>query len=205
VISTITEALYQSVKADIPELLDAGTLQSRLGMKTRLILTDVNDSGNVNYLDALKWTELFHAANYKLNFSAVDNLSEAITAGAAQGVISELSRIVMGGKPSQDPLQFFTDNISMPIVQSKCVNCHTAGGFAPTRGARLVLVTNSNANHLNQNHQTFIAFGELLAPLDLSTYVTNKVSARVSHGGGRQLPPGSENLLNLETYLNLIE
>lgn len=205
VISTITEALYQSVKADIPKLLNAGTLQAQLGVKTRLILNDVNESGNVNYLDALNWTELLHTSNYKLNFSAVNNLSEAITAGAGQAEISELSRIVMGGKSSTDPLQFFTNNISMPIVQGKCVNCHTAGGTAPSGGARLVLVTNSSANHLSINHQRFIAFGELLSPRDLSDYVIGKASGQVGHGGGKQLQPGSEDLRNMETYLNLVE
>ncbi len=206
VISTITEALYQSVKADIPELINAGKLLSRLSVKTRLILTDVNDTGNVNYLDALKWTELLHAGHYKLNFSAVDNLSEAITAGAGQAEISELSGIVMGKKPSIDALQFFTDNISTPIIQHICVNCHVVGGIAPSRGARLVLATNSSSSHLSTNNQRFIGFGKLLSPQDLSDYVTGKASGRITHGGGRQLlAPGSVDLRNLETYLNLVE
>jgi hypothetical protein len=204
VVSPITEALYQSVKNDIPQLSDSELLALLAG-KTRSILNEVNNKGQTNYIDALAWSELAHLDTYKLNFSAVENLADAITAGASDSEIEELSAIVMGEEPSVNALQFFTDNISMPIVQSRCINCHTAGGIASSQGARLVLVTNSNSNNLSINNEAFIALGNLLGSADLSDHVTRKASAQVSHGGGQQLSPGSQDLLNLETYLNLLE
>lgn len=204
VVSPITEALYQSVKDDIPQLSDSELLDL-LAEKTRSILDEVNDKGETDYTDALAWTELAHIENYKLNFSAVENLADAITAGVSDSEIAELSAIVLGETASVDPLDFFTQTISMPIIQSRCINCHTAGGIAPSAGARLILVTNSNSDHLSINQQAFITLRDILGSADLSDHVTRKASAQVSHGGGQQLPPGSQNLLNLETYLNLLE
>ena len=203
-VSPITEALYQSVKDEIPQLSDSELL-ALLTKKTRVILKEVNNKGKINYLDALAWSELSHLNKYKLDFSAVEDLADAITAGASDSEIAQLSAIVLGEEPPINALQYFTDNISMPIVQSRCINCHTAGGIAPSQGARLVLVTNSNSNNLSINNEAFISLGNVLGSADLSDHVTRKASAQVSHGGGQQLAPGSQDLLNLETYLNLLE
>jgi len=204
VISPITEALYQSVKDDIPNLSDS-ELFALLTKKTRSILKEVNNKGNVNYTDALVWTELSHLNKYKLDFSSVEDLADAITAGASDSEIAQLSAIVLSEEPPVSAQQYFTDNISAPIVQGRCVTCHTAGGIAPNQGARLVLVTNSNSNHLSINNDAFITMGDVLGSADLSDHVTRKASGQVSHGGGRQLLPDSQDLLNLETYLNLLE
>ncbi|MFK8050796.1 MAG: hypothetical protein AB8B81_20390 [Halioglobus sp.] len=204
VVSPITEALYQSVKDDIPQLSDSELL-SLLGEKTRVILDEVNDKDETDYNDALSWSELAHLDDYRLNFSAVEDLADAITAGASESEIAELSAIVLGETASVDPLEFFTQNISTPIVQSRCINCHTPGGLAPNSGARLILMTSSNPDHLSINQQAFITLRDLLGSTDLSDYVTRKASAQISHGGGRQLVEGSDDLLNLETYLNLLE
>jgi hypothetical protein len=202
-VSPITEALYQSVIDELPQLGD-GQLETRLNTATMSMLEDVNGNGTVGYGDALGWSTLFHRDRYLLNFDAVVDLSNAIRAGADEGTQKRLALAVLG-QPGTDALQFFTDNISAPIVQSRCINCHTSDGIAPSRGARLVLVTNSNSDHLALNHRAFIRLGELLGGGDLSDHVTTKASAQVSHGGGRQLPPGSTDLDKLETYLNLIE
>ena len=78
-------------------------------------------------------------------------------------------------------------------------------GTAAARGAGLIFVTNSVSGFAERNHQAFIGFGRSLGGRDLSDYVTGKASARLSHGGGQQLAPGSSDLENLETYLNLLE
>jgi hypothetical protein len=204
VVSPVTEALYRSVKDEVLNLNDSAVV-SLLGKNTRLILNNVDDASKVNYNDALAWTEINHVSKYKLNFSAVENLADAITAGENETSITQLSAIVMGEEPAVDARQFFTDNISMPIVQSKCINCHTSRGTAPSQGARLILVTNSNSNHSSINHEAFITLGDVLGSTDLSDYVTSKASGQLGHGGGRQISSGTQDLLNLETYLNLIE
>lgn len=203
-VSPVTEALYQSVKDEVPNLTDSAVM-SRLGKNTRLILNNVDEASKVNYNDAIAWTEISHIAQYKLDFSAIEDLADAITAGEDESVIVQLSALVLGEEPTIDAQQFFTDNIAMPVVQSKCINCHTSTGVAPSQGSRLVLVTNSNSNHLSTNHEAFIELGDVLGSTDLSDYVTAKASGQLGHGGGRQLSSGTQDLLSLETYLNLIE
>jgi hypothetical protein len=97
----------------------------------------------------------------------------------------------------------FTDTISMPIVQSKCINCHVSGGVA--RNTRLLLVNNSDPDNLSKNHQAFINLEVALDSQDLSDYVTSKVQGQLGHGGGQQLSAGSQDLINLEAYLDLLD
>jgi hypothetical protein len=87
-------------------------------------------------------------------------------------------------------------------VQSKCINCHVSGGVA--RNTRLLFVNNSDADNLAKNHQAFINLGDSLTG-GLSDYVTGKVQGRLGHGGGLQVRGDSQDLVNLETYLNLLE
>lgn len=205
VISPLTEALYQSVKGELAQLDDAELLE-RLDSDTALILGDVDRSGEVDYRDALSWSINFHRDLYLLDYANVRKLSRDLIAGADEASVRDRAFRVMGqdGAPD-DAQQFFTDNISAPIVQRRCVNCHTQFGSAPAQGARLVLLANNNSNHLQENHQAFIRLGTQLGSRDLSDYVTGKASGRISHGGGMQLQPGSDDLRNLETYLNLLE
>jgi len=204
-ISVVTEALYQSVKKDIARL-DDSVIMTRLNRNTRTILNDVNEDGLVNYNDALGWTVLAHKGNYLLNFAAIENLAAAIARGDSESQRSDLADAVFEDRP-ENPEQFFADNISMPIIQSKCINCHVRGGIADARGARIIYVTNSNSDHIAINHRALVSFSNLSTfnSRDFSDYVTSKASGRISHFGGVQLNPGSQDLRNLETYLNMIE
>jgi anti-sigma28 factor (negative regulator of flagellin synthesis) len=163
-------------------------LMQRLDQNTKTILDDVNEDGQVNYVDALTWSGLIHKDNYLLNFERVEKLSLAITQGASNVEVRTLALAVLEDE-SQLSLQFFTDNISMSIVQSKCVT------------------TNSNSNHIAINHQVFIDFAGLSSfrTQDFSDYVSAKASGQSFHFGGVQLAPGSTALNNLKTYLNMIE
>ena len=163
-----------------------------------------NGNGTVGYGDALAWTTLLFRNRYQPDLALLQQLGDALRMGADENTLDELAAAALRA-PGPDAQAFFNANISMPIVQAKCVNCHTQGGVAPARGARLVVVTNSNPNHMQINHRAFISLGEQLGSRDLSDYVTGKAQGMLSHGGGRQLSPGSEDLDNLETYLNLIE
>jgi hypothetical protein len=202
-ISPLTDALYRSVRDDIPQLSDT-ELEERLNSATRAVLSDVNGNGTVGYADALAWTTLLFRNRYQLDLELLLQLADAVRMGANENTLDTLAEAALR-EPGPDAQQFFNANISMPIVQAKCVNCHTQGGIAPARGARLVVVTNSNSNHMQINHQAFISLGEQLGSRDLSDYVTDKALGLQNHGGGRQLTQGSQDLANLETYLNLIE
>jgi hypothetical protein len=204
VISPITEALYQLLKTELDDL-DNTQLRVRLNQLSAEILGDVNNDERVNYVDALKWTTIVHKPLYLRDFSQVDALAQAIRDGANQTTLSALAQD-MFAEPAPDALQYYQQNISAPIVQTICVRCHMPGGSAPNSGSALVLVTNNTANFQEKNHQNFQDFRDQLpASRDLSDWVTGKASGQISHGGGRQLAPGSQELENLETYLNLLE
>ncbi len=204
VISPITEALYQVLIAELDNLDDT-QLRSRLNQLSSQLVADVDDNGRINYVDALKWSTLVHKNSYLRDFSQVETLAQAIRDGKPQGAALQLAQ-AMFADPTPDAFEYYQQNISGPIVQTKCVRCHMPGGVAPNNGAALVLVANNNANFQQTNHRNFQNFrAQLPASRDLSDWVTGKASGQISHGGGRQLDPGSQELKNLETYLNLIE
>ena len=105
-----------------------------------------------------------------------------------------------GGDDGSATTDFYIANISGPIVQSRCVNCHVSGGIADGQ-SRLLFERSSTANYQTINQQAFQAI------LDLSdvtpAYILSKSSGGNGHLGGTQLPVGSADYNNLETYLNM--
>ena len=97
----------------------------------------------------------------------------------------------------------FHDHISQPIVQTKCVNCHVAGGVSGH--TRLVLVRATAADHEERNLQTF---RDLVAAVEAdggAAYVLNKIRGAIPHGGGVQVAAGSDDFHNMEHFLALLE
>ena len=90
--------------------------------------------------------------------------------------------------------------LASPIVQSKCVTCHVEGGVSGN--TRLVFVTDADANHLSKNLN---AFRSLLAELeDGAEYILGKIQG-VSHGGGAQVPAGTDEFADMERFLGLLD
>jgi len=202
-VSTLTDALYRAVRDDL-EQLDDTALAQRLNTLGRDVVNDVDRNGSVNYTDVLAWTVLVNRNNYQFDVDRLAALAAGIAAGAAEVELDSLAAEVRG-EEQVDALQFYGDNISGPIVQARCINCHTSTGVAAARGAQLIFVRNNVSDFVATNHQAFIRFAGLQGSRDLSDYVTSKASGSISHGGGRQLVEGSPELIDLETYLNLIE
>ena len=90
--------------------------------------------------------------------------------------------------------------LASPIVQSKCVTCHVAGGASGD--TRLVFVPDTDADHLAINLK---AFQNLLSAVDGGAdYVLNKIQG-VSHGGGVQAAAGTDEYGDMERFLGLLE
>lgn len=88
---------------------------------------------------------------------------------------------------------FFDARIAAPVVQAKCVHCHTADGEA--RNTRLIFQPGASA----ANHAAFQRFlGEVTAG---AARILNKAQGRADHGGGVQVPSASADFGNLRTYL----
>ena len=80
------------------------------------------------------------------------------------------------------------------IVQSKCINCHVAGGASGH--TRLVFVPDTDPEHLEKNRGMF----EALLENEDADYVLNKIQG-VSHGGGIQVAAGTDEFSDMEAFL----
>ena len=103
------------------------------------------------------------------------------------------------GVRRQTAEEVFRQHVSEPVVQSKCVNCHVAGGLSGH--TRLVFVPSSNPDHLARNLQTFKDFFAEVE--DAATLILNKIQG-VAHGGGVQVPAGTPDFTNMERFLALL-
>ena len=100
---------------------------------------------------------------------------------------------------SESPSVLFSEHISGPVVQSKCVNCHIEGGVSGH--TRLVLSPADPEGHEALNLAVFQAF--LAAVEDAADLILNKIQG-VGHGGGIQVPAGSADFANMERFLRLL-
>ena len=99
--------------------------------------------------------------------------------------------------------EVFHNHISGPIVQSRCVNCHVAGGLSGN--TRLVFVRASDAaDHEARNLRTLLNLLDDLADEGGGTYILNKIQG-VAHGGGAQVPAGTPEFENMARFLGLLD
>ncbi len=92
----------------------------------------------------------------------------------------------------------FREQVSA-VVQGRCINCHVEGGVSGA--TRLVFVRASDAAHERVNRQMFEAF--LAAVDDGDSVILNKIRG-VGHGGGIQVPTGSQEYAQIERFLTLL-
>ena len=103
----------------------------------------------------------------------------------------------LSSAPERSAAAFYQDRLSMQVVQSRCINCHIAGGVA--EGTRLVFAAAQVQNHAEMNHGVFRAF---VANADRASLVLTKVRGEADHGGGLQLADDSPEYASLRTYLD---
>ena len=90
-------------------------------------------------------------------------------------------------------------SISGPVVQAKCANCHIEGGISGH--TRIVFLPLSEPGHESHNlgvFQDFVSSVEGGADTILA-----KIQG-VGHGGGIQVPAGSETFASMESFLRLL-
>ena len=100
-------------------------------------------------------------------------------------------------QPRETAAEVFRESIHEPIVQAKCINCHVAGG--QSEHTRLVFTSGSGSE---QEHRNFNVFWDFLASDDHDGHdhdgqthrqlILYKIQGMNSHGGGVQVPAGSE-------------
>ena len=98
----------------------------------------------------------------------------------------------------------FHDEISDPISQARCVNCHVQDGISGH--TRLVLVRSADDDdHEATNLQAFRDLVAAVVSDGGAAYILNKVQGIPFHGGGVQLPAGSNEFHSMEHFLELLE
>jgi hypothetical protein len=100
-----------------------------------------------------------------------------------------------------DAGQYYQDNISGPIVQSKCIACHTSTGVA--LATRLRFVSSATQGYQSTNDQEIRNFlNEIGVNSDL---LLMKTLGQAGHGGGAQLTQGSAEYNALVEYLAILD
>lgn len=104
--------------------------------------------------------------------------------------------------PAQDAeaaaLTLFDEKIAEPVIQSRCVACHVAGGLA--RDTNL-LFQRTNVSSTQNNFKSFSEF--LTSRDDGKETILSKVTGG-NHVGGIQFPPNSIGYNNLDEFLGLL-
>ena len=90
-------------------------------------------------------------------------------------------------------------SISGPVVQAKCANCHIEGGISGH--TRLVFLPSSEPGYESHNLGVFQDFVSSVE--DGADTVLAKIQG-VGHGGGIQVPAGSENFASMESFLRFL-
>ena len=93
----------------------------------------------------------------------------------------------------------FTEYISGPVVQSRCVNCHVQEGISGH--TRIVFSPSSESGHETFNLGVFENFVTTVE--DGADTILAKVQG-VGHGGGIQVPAGTAEFANMERLLRLL-
>ena len=97
--------------------------------------------------------------------------------------------------------EVFRRYISEQIVQSKCIDCHVAGGRSGR--TRLVFVPSDAADYEALNLWTLQNLLDDLQDEGGGSYILNKIQG-VAHDGGPQVPAGTPEFANMELFLALL-
>ncbi|MDE0420899.1 MAG: DUF1588 domain-containing protein [Gammaproteobacteria bacterium] len=95
--------------------------------------------------------------------------------------------------------EVFEALVAAPVLEAKCVNCHVEGGASGT--TRLVFVSTANSDHRALNLtaiRNFVATVE-----DGAALLLEKIQG-IGHGGGEQVPGGSQDFQNVAWFLDLL-
>ena len=150
------------------------------------------------------------AGKWQLDVASDEPIVVMSLLSSTAGYLTNLSTAPTHGAGRESAEDVFLERISAPIVQARCINCHVVGGLSGN--TRLVFVPSSQADHESVN---FGVFREFLASddhddhdhgdeLDHAGLILAKIQGMEGHGGGVQVPAGTEDFHNMEHFLSLL-
>ncbi len=96
--------------------------------------------------------------------------------------------------------EVFDALVAGPVVESKCVACHVAGG--ESSDTRLVFVPTTEADHRAAN---LVAIRNFVSVVDDGAALFLEKVQGIGHGGGEQAPPHSRDFGSVARLLDLLE
>ena len=138
------------------------------------------------------------AGRWRLEVSADAPIEVMSPLASPTGHLTNLST-APGVAATETAQDVFAARISKPVVQAKCVLCHTAGSVAGV--TRLRFERASNPAHQTLNLK---AFEDFVAEVDDGAdTILNKIQG-VGHGGGVQVVAGTAEFTAMERFLALL-
>jgi cyclophilin family peptidyl-prolyl cis-trans isomerase len=96
-VSSLTEALYQQQIDIIDETSDT-QIMARLNAAAYLLVDDIDENGEVDYNDALRWIRSLHADKFRGDIAAVDSLAGAVIAGQPNDMLNAKAKTALGNQ-----------------------------------------------------------------------------------------------------------
>ncbi len=113
---------------------------------------------------------------------------------------SPLSVSIEAEQTSAASLELYTANISTQIIQAKCIVCHVSGGVAAA--TPLLYVNSATPDFMNTNYNTLVNY--ITTVPNGASLLIAKPQGQQSHTGGIQLTAGSQDLQNLQDFVNAV-
>ena len=135
---------------------------------------------------------------WQLNVRSAQPILVMSLIASPTGHLTNLSTAPARGA-NETSAEVFDAWVAAPVLESKCVNCHVEGGVSGT--TRLVFVSTANSDHRALNLQAIKNFVATVE--DGAALVLEKIQG-IGHGGGEQVPSGSEDFENVAWFLDLL-
>ena len=136
---------------------------------------------------------------WQLEVSADQPIEVVNVLSTPTGHLTNLSTAPTTTMSRETAAAVFCAHISEPIVQSKCIACHVAGGVSGN--TRLVFTRSTLPEHETHNLQMFEDF--IAEVNDGANAVLNKIRG-VAHGGGTQVAQGTAEYGHMARFLRLL-
>lgn len=199
VVGTLSEAAYQWLRPWLNSLADA-EVQAALDEYAAQLVNDVRDIGEkLDYDDLLTYNPLLHTGVYIGSEPLFSSLRAALAEGGSDAnKLSIAEDLAATNAPTVAAQAVFADNISPNISQFRCVACHVQGGLAGA--TRHLLQRPNNSNHIALN---VAMYADLVDAIGVNQILL-KARGGAAHGGAVQLMQGSQQLADLEAFLNML-
>jgi hypothetical protein len=207
VVGPLSESAYQWVRPNLSVLNDA-QLQVALDEYSQAVVADHRDTelDQVNYDDLLAYNTLYNGPYSNTNNlflgsgPAVAQMQSALAGVSTDGAKRSIAVNVAGlDNPSILAEAVFEAEVSGPIAQGICGECHRVGSGNSASSTSHRLVPTSDSAHLAKNVQMYRS---LVAKWGVDG-ILNRAAGQ-GHGGGQVLSPASDNYQNLENFLQLL-